>query len=147
MNLRLDGAAALVTGGSRGIGLATAKALAAAGARVVVASRRADAVEAAAADIRASTGGEAEGVVAHAGDPDAARGAVTATLDRFGSCDVLWEPHEDAIAQMTPLGRLGVPEDVASAIVFLVSDAASWVTGHTLVVDGGGDARALTVRA
>jgi NAD(P)-dependent dehydrogenase (short-subunit alcohol dehydrogenase family) len=36
-----------------------------------------------------------------------------------------------------PLRRLGTPDDVASAAVFLVSDAASWVTGHTLVVDGG----------
>ncbi len=37
-----------------------------------------------------------------------------------------------------PLARLGVPEDIAQAILYLVSDAASWVTGTTLVVDGGG---------
>jgi glucose 1-dehydrogenase len=36
-----------------------------------------------------------------------------------------------------PLGRLGEPNDVAGAAVFLASDAASWVTGTTLYVDGG----------
>ena len=36
-----------------------------------------------------------------------------------------------------PLGRFGKPEDIAYAIVYLLSDASSWVTGHTLVVDGG----------
>lgn len=36
-----------------------------------------------------------------------------------------------------PLGRLGQPEDIAHAIIYLLSDASSWVTGHTLVVDGG----------
>jgi NAD(P)-dependent dehydrogenase (short-subunit alcohol dehydrogenase family) len=37
-----------------------------------------------------------------------------------------------------PLARLGRPEDSAQAVVYLVSDAASWVTGTTVVVDGGG---------
>lgn len=36
-----------------------------------------------------------------------------------------------------PLGRFGNPEDIAYAIIYLLSDASSWVTGHTLVVDGG----------
>ncbi len=36
-----------------------------------------------------------------------------------------------------PLGRFGKPEDIALAIIYLLSDASSWVTGHTLVVDGG----------
>lgn len=39
-----------------------------------------------------------------------------------------------------PLGRIGKPEDVADAVLFLVSDLASWITGATLVVDGGGTA-------
>jgi NAD(P)-dependent dehydrogenase (short-subunit alcohol dehydrogenase family) len=33
--------------------------------------------------------------------------------------------------------RLGEPEDIANAALFLVSDAASWITGHVLVIDGG----------
>ncbi len=36
-----------------------------------------------------------------------------------------------------PLGRLGTPQDVGDAVVFLASPAASWITGHTLVVSGG----------
>ena len=36
-----------------------------------------------------------------------------------------------------PLGRFGAPKDIAHAIIYLLSDASSWVTGHTLVIDGG----------
>ncbi|MHA6765325.1 SDR family NAD(P)-dependent oxidoreductase [Streptacidiphilus sp. PAMC 29251] len=43
----------------------------------------------------------------------------------------------DATIARTPLGRLGTPEDVASAILFLVGDGASFITGHILAVDGG----------
>lgn len=39
--------------------------------------------------------------------------------------------------QLYPLGRFGSPEDVAKAIVYLLSDAASWVTGTEIVIDGG----------
>jgi len=39
-----------------------------------------------------------------------------------------------------PLARIGKPEDIANAVLFLVSDMASWITGATLVVDGGGTA-------
>jgi NAD(P)-dependent dehydrogenase (short-subunit alcohol dehydrogenase family) len=50
----------------------------------------------------------------------------------------LWEAGEDAIAKRFPMRRLGEPEDIAGAAVFLASDAASWLTGQTLVIDGGG---------
>lgn len=39
--------------------------------------------------------------------------------------------------QTYPLGRFGKPEDISYAIIYLLSDASSWVTGHTLVIDGG----------
>ena len=41
------------------------------------------------------------------------------------------------MSAVTPLGRIGEPADVASAVAFLASDAASWITGETMVVDGG----------
>jgi NAD(P)-dependent dehydrogenase (short-subunit alcohol dehydrogenase family) len=50
--------------------------------------------------------------------------------------EMLWQ-DEPAAARMHPLNRLGTPEDIASAIVFLASDAAGWITGVTLPVDGG----------
>jgi len=49
----------------------------------------------------------------------------------------LWEPGEEAIARRLPLRRLGEVDDIAKAALFLCSDAASWITGHTLVIDGG----------
>jgi len=36
-----------------------------------------------------------------------------------------------------PLGRFGTPDDVAQAALFLASDASSWITGDTLLIDGG----------
>lgn len=49
----------------------------------------------------------------------------------------LYEGREDAVAATYPLMRLGEPEDVASAVAFLLSEDSSWITGQTLVVDGG----------
>lgn len=45
--------------------------------------------------------------------------------------------HREALEKRVVLGRLGTPEDVAHAAVFLASDQASYITGHVLVVDGG----------
>jgi len=51
--------------------------------------------------------------------------------------DVLPEGATGAMLENTPLGRLGDPEDVAGAVRFLCSDAASFITGEVLLVDGG----------
>ncbi len=45
--------------------------------------------------------------------------------------------RREKIERMHPLGRMGEPEDIAKAIVFLLSDDASWITGVALAVDGG----------
>ena len=242
MELSLSGKVALVTGASRGIGKAIARAYADAGASVLLSSRKQDALEAAAAEI----GGDVDVVAANAGDPVQAASAVDRCMERFGGLDILvnnaatnpyfgpmididlerydktwdvnvrgplvwtqlawraamaerggsviniasvgglsvepgigiynatkaalihvtkglaaelapsvrvnaiapglvktdmaralWEPAEERIAASMPLGRLGEPADIADAALFLASDLASWVTGHTLVVDGG----------
>jgi NAD(P)-dependent dehydrogenase (short-subunit alcohol dehydrogenase family) len=49
----------------------------------------------------------------------------------------LYEHDEAGVAARFPLRRLGVPEDLVGAALFLASDASSWVTGETIVVDGG----------
>jgi 3-oxoacyl-[acyl-carrier protein] reductase len=51
--------------------------------------------------------------------------------------DVLPEAATSAMLENTPLGRLGEPEDVAGAVRFLCSDAAGFITGEVLLVDGG----------
>ncbi|WP_433464297.1 SDR family oxidoreductase [Spirillospora sp. CA-128828] len=53
----------------------------------------------------------------------------------------LWENNEAEISKFMPLGRIGEPEDIANAAVFLAGDASSWMTGQTLVVDGGATVR------
>ena len=49
----------------------------------------------------------------------------------------LYEGQEPHVASGYPLQRLGVPNDVAGAVSFLLSDDAAWITGHVLTVDGG----------
>jgi NAD(P)-dependent dehydrogenase (short-subunit alcohol dehydrogenase family) len=243
VQIDLTGKVALVTGASRGIGRAIAETYARAGAKVMISSRKEDALRAVADGL---PDGEIEVFAANAGDPEAAAACVAATVERLGGLDILvnnaatnpymgpavdidlprwdktfqvnlrglhvwtqeawrqsmqehggaivnissvggfsveggigvynvtkaalihltktmaselgpgvrvnaiapglvktdmaralWEVNEAAIARRTPLGRLGVPEDIANAALFLASDLAGWITGHTLVVDGG----------
>lgn len=51
--------------------------------------------------------------------------------------EALYVGREDQVSAGYPLGRLGVPEDVAGAVAFLLSDQASWLTGQTIILDGG----------
>jgi NAD(P)-dependent dehydrogenase (short-subunit alcohol dehydrogenase family) len=240
----LNGRNALVTGSSRGIGLAVAHALAAAGARVVLNSRDARAVRAAAEEV----GNGAVGIAADLGSPEGAAGLVDEALGALGSLDILvnnagmampaesielsaadwqrtidvdlsavfycaqaagrhmlvrgsgsivnlssvqaftplarrvayaaskagvigvtkalaveWAPrvrvnavapgyvatqmveelvqagrvNADAVAARTPMRRMARPEEIAAAVLFLASDGAGYITGETLMVDGG----------
>jgi NAD(P)-dependent dehydrogenase (short-subunit alcohol dehydrogenase family) len=52
----------------------------------------------------------------------------------------------DDLAATIPLGRLGVPEDIADAVAFLASDAAGWITGQLILVAGGRTERSYQYR-
>lgn len=63
--------------------------------------------------------------------------AVAPAVVKTRFATVLYEGREAETVAAYPLGRLGVPADVASAVAFLAGDDAAWVTGQTLVLDGG----------
>lgn len=247
MDTGLTGKVAIVTGASRGIGAATALALVREGAVVTLTSRKQEALDEVADQIRAAVpDARVLAHASHAADPDAAAQVVAATTDAFGRLDVLvnnaatspyygpmteldkpradktvdvnmwgpimwtqqavkaglaedggavvniasiggfatepgigwynatkaalvhltrqlavelgpdvrvnavapgvvrthlakalWEPYETQLAQALPLRRIGEPDDIADAVLFLAGSAARWITGQTLVVDGG----------
>ena len=85
----LTGKVAVVTGGTRGLGRAIVQGLAEAGADVVVASRKIDACEAVAAELRASTGTKATAIACHVAKWDECDRLIAETLEQMGRIDVL----------------------------------------------------------
>jgi NAD(P)-dependent dehydrogenase (short-subunit alcohol dehydrogenase family) len=75
--------------------------------------------------------------------PNVRVNALAPGLIKTDMARALWEPNEVELASGTPLGRLGETFDVANAALFLASDLASWITGVTLVVDGGALVRSI----
>ncbi len=63
--------------------------------------------------------------------------AVAPGLVRTRMAEALWKEDEQGAAGGTLLGRIGEPADIAGAVGFLVGEEASWITGETLLVDGG----------
>jgi NAD(P)-dependent dehydrogenase (short-subunit alcohol dehydrogenase family) len=103
----LSGKVAVVTGGSRGIGRAVSEGLAAAGADVVVASRKLDNCQVAAREIEAATGRRALPVGCHVGRWEDCDDLVDTVYAEFGRCDVLvnnagMSPLYDDLASVTP---------------------------------------------
>ena len=93
---------AIVTGGTRGIGRALAEGFVCAGAKVVVASRKADACAETEAYLTDELGGEALGVPTHLGELDQLQALVDTTVDRFGRLDIVINNAANALTQ--PLG-------------------------------------------
>src|SRR5260370_21444671 len=89
MDLGLKGKVAIITGGSEGIGRATAQSLGREGASVVVCARRADVLQKAAQDVAEATGAEIVPVTADVRNPQDVERLVQTAIDRFGRLDIL----------------------------------------------------------
>ena len=68
--------------------------------------------------------------------------AVAPAVVKTRFAEALYVDHEAEAAAAYPLGRLGEPEDIGAAVAFLASPDAAWITGQTLVIDGGLSLRA-----
>ncbi|MFG2515179.1 SDR family oxidoreductase [Streptomyces sp. NPDC048584] len=75
--------------------------------------------------------------LAHEFAPGVRVNAIAPAVVKTRFAQALYEGREEEAAAGYPLGRLGVPSDIGGAAAFLTSDQSDWVTGQTLVVDGG----------
>src|SRR5947199_208176 len=147
----VSGRVAVVTGGYGVLGGAIAAGLARAGAVIAILGRRPEAAAAQAAAIRRE-GGDASVLIADVLDEGQVRRARDELLKARGTRGLLgteqngnvlakpdgsYTDRARAIVAHTPMGRLGTPEEVVGAVQWLCSDAAAFVTGVVLPVDGG----------
>ena len=75
--------------------------------------------------------------LAHEFAPKVRVNAIAPAVVKTKFAQALYEGREEEAAAAYPLGRLGVPSDIGGAAAFLTSEQSDWVTGQTLVVDGG----------
>ncbi|WP_042381632.1 SDR family oxidoreductase [Streptacidiphilus melanogenes] len=75
--------------------------------------------------------------LAHELAPSVRVNAVAPAVVRTKFAEALFAGHEEQVVKSYPLGRLGEPQDVGGTIAFLLSDQAAWITGQTIVLDGG----------
>jgi NAD(P)-dependent dehydrogenase (short-subunit alcohol dehydrogenase family) len=64
--------------------------------------------------------------------------AVAPAVIKTDFAKALYEGREEQVAAAYPLKRLGIPADVAGPVCFLLSEDAAWITGQTIIIDGGG---------
>ena len=69
--------------------------------------------------------------------PDVRVNAVAPAVVKTKFAEALYEGREEKVVRAYPMKRLGLPEDIAGAVSFLLSSDASWITGQTLTIDGG----------
>ncbi|MGW0086834.1 SDR family oxidoreductase [Streptomyces sp. NPDC003393] len=75
--------------------------------------------------------------LAHEFAPRVRVNAIAPAVVKTRFAQALYEGREEEAAAAYPLGRLGVPSDIGGAAAFLTSEQSDWITGQTLVVDGG----------